>query len=288
MGAVLALPLGASAALPGDGTPLDSATTGLDGTTLRAAGDGSIDFIGTDPASQNGAIVATVLSSQMNDDGTATAQIKVRNASSLWYKLYVETVGDVNVNFEPLVLEDDGGKFLYLPPEGASDFAYPTLEKTVTFNDPNGGSISFSADRSIASGFGALFLQQLEILSRAGTGIPALPSDEAGAMAEVVKGSTEGFDPFVDVATAIQNGEVWGTIQAVSELGRDPEALDLIQMAFLEIGTSLTEEQIENVSVLGTIASLSWYITDFIVQGLTFSGAIPARFGPSTLGTRRP
>jgi len=271
LGTLMTLPGESLAATPGNEISDDSATTQLSATELMADGDGEIDHVGTDPGTTNGSVAVTVLSYEASGDGTATAEIKVRNTTKLWYKVYVESTGDVDFNFEPFTLEDSQGKFLYLPPEGESTFTYPTLEQTVTYNEPNAG-LFFTADRTIESGIGALFLQVLEILSRANSDIPTLPHDEAGAAAEAVKATTQGLDPFVDAATAIRDGDVSGMISAVASLGRKPEAIAGLVTAFDEAGYSVTIDQIKDATTVLRIASVSWYLAEFTGQIIGSTG----------------
>ncbi len=82
-------------------------------STFKLSGDGSIDFIGTDPATTYGAILVDYSNVVLNSDGTATAEVEVKNVTSLWYKLYIEPVGNVDFSFTPGPLEDANG---YLSP----------------------------------------------------------------------------------------------------------------------------------------------------------------------------
>lgn len=252
--------------------------------TTTSKADGEVDFVGLSPSSSpNGAIVTNITNVTVNNDSSATADIIINNPTTVWYKIYVETVGDIELQFTPTALEDDQGRYLLLPPEGNSTFAYPSLSSTVTFNEPSSG-LFFTADRTAESGIEALLLQEMEILNRA-FGFPALPHDKAGAMLSVLDAP-----PLVDAAKAIVNGDVFGLAGALSDLSSDPIVRQQLVQAFSKIGREVTEEQIENVSYYLDVVPAIYKTTAFIgdLVGYPNVGTATIRAYGSGGGTESP
>ncbi len=120
---------------------------------IQAAGTQNLvigtDYLDLNYLADNGVLTAEYTITD-SDDNSLTADILVTNSSNTWYKVYVSTIADVEMDRSGL-LQDDGGYYMVLGPSSTSDAAYGSLPPEVTFGP--GAAIFFRADRTIESGY---------------------------------------------------------------------------------------------------------------------------------------
>lgn len=167
------------------------------------------------------------------------ADIVATNTKSLWWKLYVSTIGAVDIDTSNLFL-DENGKYLLLPPRGnsATD-ALPALSPAVTFHQL-GSAIFLFADRTTASGFEALSLQVADIalIALRGSGVPT-------SFVELTLETLQA-PPFIQAALALGKDppDLLGVVEAISKIASDSVALQQLHYLLLQLGVNVSIQQI--------------------------------------------
>jgi len=237
--------------------------------STQAAGIAPTQIV-TDPATSNGAIVAEVSDVKARDEGTVSGTVVLRNVTTMWFKVYVTAIGDVDLVWTPL--RDAKGTFFMLPPEGTSEFAYPTgFSSRVTFRQ-SGAALSFFADRTVESGYLALLLQIWETIA-ASSGLPTLPRDGFDVALLLVDQSA-----FADAARSLYEYgyNPIGLASVISKLGDSELARKQLESALARVGRVVTDERIKEATSFARILTIAWRIGQDIGFPTTDSGIIKA------------
>ena len=194
-----------------------------------------------DSSISQGAIEGSVSNIQSGTDWVR-GDIVVTNNKSLWWKVYVSVVGDVDIDTSNLFVDENGHYFLLAPRGSSVTDALPSLSPTVTFHQP-GSAIFFYADRTIESGFEALSLQVADIalIALTGRGVPT-------SVVELTLQTLQA-PSFAKAAYALAKDppDLWGAVGAIAGIATDSVALAQLQYLLAQLGVSMTVEEIANV-----------------------------------------
>ena len=182
-----------------------------------------------DKVTHTGVMHVEFKNEKINDDGTATVEVCLRNKSESWYKVYVAPSEGVVINTS-FLREDNNGKYMIMGPQMYSDDSsalWGYLPPTASFSKVN-SSIIFYADRTINAGVEIVTLQIADIIWRT-TGQGRLPMNSIDITQEMLDMPefVQGGIGFYEALNNLQP-DYLGAVQSLTEISKDEQASDQI------------------------------------------------------------